>query len=68
MSLKELTQQHHKQAESQPFVGILFSNRCPHETYAVYLYQLYLIYETLEDIGMQGGVLTDLPDLSLIHI
>ena len=57
MSLKELTQKHHKQAENQPFVGILFSGRCPHETYATYLYQLYLIYQSLEEIGVQGGVL-----------
>ena len=63
MSLKELTQQHHKQAESQPFVGILFSGRCPHETYATYLYQLYLIYQTLEEIGVQGGVLKGFEDL-----
>ena len=63
MSLKELTQKHHKQAENQPFVGILFSGRCPHETYAVYLYQLYLIYETLEDIGTKSGFLKDLTDL-----
>ena len=63
MSLKELTQQHHKQAENQPFVGILFSGRCPHETYATYLYQLYLIYQKLEEIGTQGGVLEGFEDL-----
>jgi len=62
-SLKELTQSHHKQAEEQPFVGIMFGGGIAHETYAVYLWNLYLVYSDLEELATNAGLLADMPGI-----
>lgn len=63
MSLKELTHQAHKDAETQPFVKILFSGKINPELYAVYLKNQHPMYEILEVCAMPLQLLHGLPDM-----
>jgi len=63
MSLKELTHEAHRNAETQPFVKILFSGKINPELYAAYLKNKHPCYEILEVCAMPHGLLTGLPDM-----
>ena len=63
MSLKELTHEAHRNAETQPFVKILFSGKINPELYAAYLKNQHPCYEILEVCAMPHGLLTGLPDM-----
>jgi heme oxygenase len=63
MSLKELTHQAHKDAETSPFVKILFSGKINPQLYATYLKNQHPQYEILEVCAMPHGLLTGLPDI-----
>jgi heme oxygenase len=57
MSLKELTHEAHKNAETQPFVKILFSGKINPKLYATYLKNQHPCYEILEICAMVHGLL-----------
>lgn len=63
MSLKELTAEAHKQAETQPFVKLIFSGNITKEQYARYLLNQNLIYAVLEAFANDAGLLDDLPGI-----
>jgi len=63
MSLKELTAEAHKLAETQPFVKKIFSGNITKEEYATYLYNQYAAYEMLESNALIVGLLNDLPGI-----
>lgn len=63
MSLKELTYEHHRDAERQAFVKVLMSGKIDPKLYATFLYNQYVNYNLLETIAMAEGVLDDLPDV-----
>jgi heme oxygenase len=63
MSLKELTAEAHKQAETQPFVKLIFSGNITKEKYAEYLINQELAYLTLEAFAQDAGLLDDLPGI-----
>jgi heme oxygenase (biliverdin-producing, ferredoxin) len=63
MSLKELTAEAHKQAETQPFVKLIFSGSISKEDYARYLFNQELVYATLELFAQSAGILDDLPGI-----
>jgi heme oxygenase len=63
MSLRELTHDAHKNAETQPFVKILFSGKINPKIYATYLKNQHPTYELLEVCAMAQGVLNGLPDI-----
>ena len=63
MSLKDLTHDAHRKAETQPFVKILFSGNIHPQLYATYLKNQHPMYEILEVCAMQHGILSDLPDI-----
>ena len=63
MSLKELTHEAHKSAETQPFVKILFSGKINPKLYATYLKNQHPCYEILEVCAMAHGLLNGLPDI-----
>jgi heme oxygenase len=63
MSLKELTAEAHKLAESQPFVNLIFSGNISKEQYAHYLLNQELAYATLEAFANDAGILDDLPGI-----
>jgi heme oxygenase len=50
-TLKEQTQEKHKEAETQPFIKEIFQKKVSKHKYAEYLYQLYLIYHAMENIA-----------------
>lgn len=63
MSLKELTHEAHRNAETQPFVKILFSGNISPKLYAAYLKNQHPCYEILEVCAMPLGLLSGLPDM-----
>ena len=63
MSLKELTHEAHKAAETQPFVKILFSGKINPKLYATYLKNQHPCYEILEVCAMPLQLLHGLPDV-----
>jgi len=63
MSLKELTHEHHRNAERQEFVKVLMGGNIDPKVYATFLYNQYVNYNILETIAMSQGVLNGLPDI-----
>ena len=63
MSLKELTYEQHKRAETRPFVKVLFSGNLDPKIYAAYLYNQFPMYELLEVCAMPHGLLSDIPGI-----
>jgi len=59
-NLKELTWEHHKNAERQKFVKELMSGNISPERYATYLYNQYLMYKELEQVATELSLLDDL--------
>jgi heme oxygenase len=62
-NLKELTWEHHKDAERQDFVKVLMSGKINPELYATYLWNQHKKYDILEAIAGAQGLLDDLPDI-----
>ena len=62
MSLKELTYEAHRTAETSPFVKILFSGKIDPSLYATYLKNQHPMYEILEVCAMPHGLFTGMPD------
>jgi heme oxygenase len=63
MSLKDLTWEHHKYAETRPFVKVLFSGKITPEAYATYLFNQHMCYDLLEAVAMMHGLLNDYPSI-----
>lgn len=63
MSLKDLTWEAHKAAETQPFVKVLFSGKIEPHVYATYLFNQHRMYDVLEAIAMMHGLLNDYPTI-----
>lgn len=63
MSLKELTAEAHKQAETQPFVKLIFSGDITKEQYARYLLNQQYAYAVLEAFANDLNILDDLPGI-----
>jgi heme oxygenase len=62
-NLKELTWEHHKNAERQDFVKVLMSGKIHPEFYATYLWNQHKKYDLLEAMAGALGLLDDLPDI-----
>ncbi len=67
MSLKDLTWEHHKDAERQQFVKVLMSGKINPELYATYLWNQHKKYDLLEALAGANGLLHDLPGISRKH-
>ena len=63
MSLKELTMDHHKNAERQDFVKVLLSGNINPDLYATYLWNQHKKYDLLEAMAGANGVLDNLIDI-----
>jgi heme oxygenase len=63
MSLKELTYEQHKRAETRPFVKVLFSGNVNPKLYATYLKNQHPMYEILEVCAMPHGIFNGLPEI-----
>lgn len=67
MSLREITKDLHREAETTKFAKLLLSGRIAKEDYANYLYQLILIYNAIELGNKLEGNLEKLPGLERCH-
>ena len=63
MSLKELTHEQHRKAETRPFVKVLFSGSVNPKLYATYLKNQHPMYEILEVCAMPHGLFAGLPEI-----
>jgi heme oxygenase len=63
MSLKELTWEHHKNAERQKFVKVMFSGSIEPRLYAEFLFNQFNAYDVLEAMAMSHGLFNDMPDI-----
>jgi len=61
--LRESTQQKHQAVEALPFVQYLLRGNISKEHYVVYLAEMHKIYQCLETLAAQAGLLTNLPEL-----
>lgn len=60
-TLKELTAEKHKEAETHPFVKLLFSGNIDPKFYATYLYNLHTCYNIVEGFAALNGLISELP-------
>ena len=60
-NLKELTIEHHKNAERQDFVKVLMSGKINPKFYATYLWNQHKKYDLLEAMAAANGIFVDLP-------
>ena len=63
MSLKDLTWEHHKNAERQKFVKVMFSGSIDPKLYAEFLFNQHQAYDLLEAMSMAHGIFNDMPDV-----
>ena len=63
MSLKELTLEKHKEAESTSFMKAVFDSSLPRELWVDWTYQKWLFYGAIEGAAGANRLLGDLPDL-----
>lgn len=62
-NLKDLTWEHHKNAERQDFVKVIMSGKIHPEFYATYLWNQHKKYDILEALAGAKGLLDGLPDI-----
>ncbi len=63
MSLKDLTHEQHRRAETRPFVKVLFSGNVNPKLYATYLKNQHPMYEILEVCAMPHQLFHGLPEI-----
>ena len=63
MSLKELTSEKHKAAESTAFMKAVFSKTLPPELWEDYTYQKSIWYRVIEQQAKKHGLLDNLPNI-----
>ena len=63
MNLKELTWEHHKNAERQEFAGLMMSGKLNPDLYATYLWNQHKKYDLLEAIAAPMGLFSTLGDI-----
>ena len=60
-NLKELTWEHHQNAERQDFVKVLMSGKINPKFYATYLWNQHKKYDLIEAIAKSHGLFSDIP-------
>jgi heme oxygenase len=60
MSLKELTADKHRQAETTQFMKAVFAKTLPRDHWVDFIYQKSLFYSTIETAATQQGLMSDL--------
>lgn len=62
-NLKDLVWEAHKNAETKPFVKVLFSGNIDPKLYATYLKNQHPQYEVLEVCAMAHGIFNNMPEI-----
>jgi len=60
MSLRDAIKAKHDAAEAHPFTALLFSGNMSKRDYAVYLFNMIRVYDSLESRAREQGLLADL--------
>jgi heme oxygenase len=60
MSLRDAIKVKHDAAEAHPFTALLFSGNMSKRDYAVYLFNMVRVYDSLESRAREQGLLADL--------
>ena len=60
MSLKELTADKHRKAETTPFMKAVFAKTLPRDHWVDFTYQKSLFYNTIESAADAQGLMTDI--------
>jgi heme oxygenase len=68
LSLKELTAEKHKAAESTPFMKAVFAKTLPKDIWIDWTYQKALFYNVIEAQCKVAGYLDDLPGIERTHL
>ena len=63
LDIKELTLEHHKNAERQEFVKNSYVCEIDEKLYATYLYNQFQCYAVLEKYGLHNSLFRDTPNL-----
>ena len=61
--LREVTQQRHQAVEELPFVQYLLRGGISQEHYTIYLAEMLAIYQHLEQLATDAGLLDNMPEL-----
>ena len=61
MSLKELTADKHKEAETTNFMKAVFARKLPEDLWADFTYQKSIIYSAIESVSIACGILKNFP-------
>ena len=67
MSLKEITWDLHKEAETSQFVKKIFKGEATKDEYATYLYNLLAIYDPIEFSCKRQGMFNNLPGIERLN-
>ena len=62
-NLKDLTWEHHQNAERQDFVKVLMSGKINPQFYATYLWNQHKKYDLMEAFATATGLLNDFPEI-----
>lgn len=65
--LREVTQQRHQAVEDLPFIQYLLHGSITKEHYVIYLAEMLEIYQHLETLATQKGLLHDMPELPRVN-
>lgn len=63
MALRDHIKENHDLAENHPFVKLLFSGGVSSQIYAEYLFNQHLMYNVLEKIALEQGLLEGVEDV-----
>ena len=63
MSLQELTDDKHSEAQHTPFMQAVLYQKLPDTIWTDYLFQRFIIYTALETVARDAGIMDDLPGL-----
>jgi heme oxygenase len=67
MSLKEITQDLHHEAETTKFAKLLLSGKIDKQSYKNYLYNMLAIYDPIEWYNKRQGFISAMPELPRLH-
>lgn len=67
MSLKDITWDLHKEAETSAFVKKIFKGEATKDEYATYLYNLLAIYDPIEFSAKRQGMFNNLPGIERLN-